>query len=196
MTDITIRKLSPDMAEDYVRFFDETPHDDGMDESKCYCVCWCAHNSEGVDFSSREKRRELAAGYVKSGILQGYLAYRKGRAVGWVNANTKSDCLQCESWRRFMGDIPAEQPGLTGKVKSVFCFTIAPDAQRTGVASRLLERVVQDAARDGFDAVEAYPYQSFSPDTCFTGPLEMYRRLGFAEAGSAGRRLIVRKQLG
>ena len=38
---VEIRKLIPDLAEDYVHFFDTTPHDDNVDEHKCYCVCWC-----------------------------------------------------------------------------------------------------------------------------------------------------------
>ena len=40
--DIEIRKLMPDLAKDYVRFFDMTPHDDHTtkDELPCYCVTW------------------------------------------------------------------------------------------------------------------------------------------------------------
>ena len=55
-----IRRLSPALCGDYLRFFDETPHDDNRDESKCYCVCWSAADSTGRDFSSAEKRRALA----------------------------------------------------------------------------------------------------------------------------------------
>lgn len=36
---IEIRKLTPDLAEDYIHFFDTTPHDDNVDAHKCYCVC-------------------------------------------------------------------------------------------------------------------------------------------------------------
>ncbi len=37
---IEIRKLTSDLAEDYVRFFDMTPHSEKAndDECKCYCV--------------------------------------------------------------------------------------------------------------------------------------------------------------
>jgi hypothetical protein len=101
--DIEIRRLTPDLAEDYVRFFDETPHDDGIDEHKCYCVCWCSGDSEGKDFSSREKRRESALQMVRAGKLQGYLAYQGGVIVGWCNANTKSECMQCNVFRQQCG---------------------------------------------------------------------------------------------
>ena len=33
--DIEIRKLTPDLAEEYVNFFDITPHDDNVEEHKC-----------------------------------------------------------------------------------------------------------------------------------------------------------------
>ena len=37
---IEIRRLTPEMAEDYVRFFDETPHNANTGGGKCYCVPW------------------------------------------------------------------------------------------------------------------------------------------------------------
>ena len=38
--DISIRKLTPELAEDYVRFFDVTPHGESDGDPKCYCVIW------------------------------------------------------------------------------------------------------------------------------------------------------------
>lgn len=65
---IKIKRLTPELAEDYLHFFDVTPHDDNIDEHKCYCVCWCsADHRIATDFSSRNKRRELARQYVKDG---------------------------------------------------------------------------------------------------------------------------------
>lgn len=80
--DIDIRKLTPELAEDYVHFFDVTPHDDHMDEHKCYCVCWCNVDALGQDYSTKEKRREYALQYIGEGRLQGYLAYAGERIVG------------------------------------------------------------------------------------------------------------------
>lgn len=46
---IEIRKLTPDFAEDYARFFDVTPHDVRSDkdnaELPCYCVTWRSDDS-------------------------------------------------------------------------------------------------------------------------------------------------------
>ena len=192
--DIEIRKLTPDHAEAYARFFDTTPHDNS-DEEKCYCVCWCSGDDAGIDFSSPEKRRALAIRYVRGGSIQGYLAYHNGQIVGWCNANARADCLQCASWRRFMAYVPLEESGDV-KVKSIFCFVIAPEMQRKGIATQLLERACQDAAREGFDFVEAYPFkESGWQSSEFGGYLEMYRKSGFFVHAKARQGLVMRRAL-
>ena len=194
--DIKIRKLTPDLAEDYVRFFDITPHDDNVDEHKCYCVCWSNDDYEGKDFSSPEKRRAGAIQYIKGGNIQGYLAYCNDEIVGWCNANTKLDCLKCASWRRFMDYVPLEESNTDIKVKSIFCFVIAPEMKRKGTATLLLERVCKDAVEDGFDFVEVYPHKESSYQSSdFGGHYEMYRKNGFSVSHEAEQGLIMRKQL-
>ena len=192
---IKIRRLTPELAEDYVRFFDTTPHDDNVDEHKCYCVCWCNDDYEGKDFSSPAKRRAGAIQYIKNGNLQGYLAYDGDLVVGWCNANTKMDCLKCASWRRFMDYVPLEStPSI--KVKSVFCFVITPEMKRKGIATLLLERVCKDAVKDGFDFVETYPYKKSSYQSSnFGGHFEMYKKAGFSISSEAEQGLVMRKPL-
>ncbi|HBE06521.1 MAG TPA: GNAT family N-acetyltransferase [Firmicutes bacterium] len=180
---IEIKKLTPDLLDDYLGFFDTDAHADNPDpnEHGCYCVGWCTVDHRvATDFSSPEKRRALAAQYVSDGSIQGYLAYAGGKVVGWCNANTKSDCLNCISWLRFMPPVElAEDPET--KVKSVFCFAIAPSMKRQGIATRLLERVCEDAAEEGFDFVEAYPNKEFVNEfRDFMGPLGLYQQFGFS----------------
>jgi len=196
MMNIEIRKLTPDLAEDYVHFFDITPHDDNIDDHKCYCVCFCNDDYEGKDFSTVENRRDYAYKYVKGNNIQGYLAYCDEKIVGWCNANTKSDCLKCASWRIFMSSIPTEESTPDIRVKSIFCFVITPEMKRKGIATQLLERVCQDAAQDGFDFVEAYPNKKFiSESEDFKGPVEMYKKSGFTVYYETDQKLVMRKKL-
>ena len=189
--DLEIRRLIPGLADDYLHFFDTTPHDDFTEGSKCYCVGWCGTDDASRDYSSPEKRRVIAAEYVQDGVLQGYL---DGKAVGWCNANTKADCLLCGGWRWVMADVSAADAG--ARVKSVFCYVIAPELQRKGVATRLLERVCHDAAGDGFNFVEAYPFKTFTDvSRDFMGPAELYRKSGFTQCGETDKRLVMRKAL-
>lgn len=193
---IEIRKLIPGLAEDYVHFFDITSHDDNVDEHKCYCVCWCNDDYEGKDLSTAEKRRKYALQYVKGNNIHGYLAYSGDVVVGWCNANTKSDCLKCASWRRFMAYVPLEESSTGIKVKSIFCFVIASEMKRQGIATLLLERVCKDAAQDGFDFVEAYPYKESSYQSSdFGGHFEMYTKVGFHVSLETEQGLVMRKKL-
>ena len=177
---IEIKKLTPDLLDDYLHFFETDAHADNPNEDRCYCVCWCSadHRIE-TDFSSPEKRRELAVQYIKDGVIQGYLAYSDGKVVGWCNANTKSECLNCTSWLRFMSSA-SDEIDSASKIKSVYCFTISPDMRRKGIANQLLECVCQDAVNDGFEIVEAYPNKD--ANNVFDnhkGHFELYKKNGF-----------------
>lgn len=193
---IEIKKLTPALAEEYIHFFDTTPHDTCKDENKCYCVTWRSDDSyddEAHWFPSREERREHALNYVKNGSLQGYLAYCGDKIVGWCNAN--ANCHRnCINYLRSF--FPIEEYREDIRIKSIFCFVIAPDMQRKGIATQLVERVCMDAANDGFDFVEAYVNKNFV-DTAsnFRGPLEMYEKCGFYTFAEQDGKVVMRKAL-
>jgi GNAT superfamily N-acetyltransferase len=198
MSKIVIKPLTPDLAEDYAHFFDVTPHDDGTDKDSlpCYCVTWRSDDSYEMNgdhwFTTREERREKAISYVKSGALQGYLAYMDEKIVGWCNAN--ANCRYCRDYLRGFWNIDEYDPDV--KIKSVFCFMIAPQAQKKGVATKLLERVCMDAAADGFDYVEAYVYQEGKAGPYdFTGPIAMYEKCGFTRYTVKDQYVVMRKIL-
>lgn len=192
-----IRKLTPDVIEDYVHFFDVTPHADNKEEHRCYCVWWCSEDYTGKDLTtSPEKRREYAIQCIKKDAIQGYLAYSNDEVVGWCNANTKMDCLECYCWRRFMGAVPTEKATPEITVKSIFCLAISPKVRRQGVASLLVERVCLDAANDGFDFVEAYPNKEFIDEAeDFMGPVNLYKKKGFTQYYETEEKFVMRKQL-
>ena len=191
---IEIKKLTPDLAEDYVRFFDETPHNGNSDDQKCYCVTWrsdAAFADVGdAWFATREERRNHAIRFVESGGIQGYLAYCDNKIVGWCNAS--GDCSYCVSYLRSFWPIEEDRGDV--RVKSVFCFMIAPEFQRTGIATKLLERVCQDAAADGFDIVEAYTAKEFD-DSSHKGPLAMYEKCGFYKHAEREGKIVMQKKL-
>lgn len=104
-------------------FFDTTPHNDEGDGVKCYCVTWRSDDSYvGNDhwYPSREERREHAMQFVRDGSLQGYLAYRGNRIVGWCNAT--ADCQLGVNYLRSYW--PIEEYNAYIKVKSIFCFVV------------------------------------------------------------------------
>ena len=192
---IKIKKLTPDLAEDYVHFFDVTPHDDHTNKAElpCYCITWRSDASYASDnyhwFPAREERRERAIQYVKDGSLQGYLAYCDGKVVGWCN--TTADCQGGVNHLRDYWPIEAYCADI--KVKSVFCFVIAPEIQRKGVATKLLERVCQDAFDDGYDFVEGYVNTEYVND--HFGPAALYEKCGFTKVSEKDGKAVMRKGL-
>lgn len=201
---IEIKKLTPNLIDDYLHFFDITPHSEipDNDDCKCYCVWWCSddHDLENIDYLlSLEKRRNYAMQSIKENKIQGYLAYCDDKVVGWCNANTKADCLKCFCWRRFMNSVSIElKDELESdiRVKSVFCFLVAPEYRRKGITKLLLERVCQDAAQDGFDYVEAYPEKEFISDAKnFMGATVLFEKSGFIKIGETNDKFIMKRQL-
>ena len=82
------------------------------------------------------------------------------------------------------------------KVKSVYCFTVAPEYKRKGIATQLLKRVCEDVANDGYDCVEAYPNKDFiNVFRDFMGPADMYLRNGFTVFAEFDDITVVRKSL-
>ena len=196
MLNIDIRKLTPDLAEDYVGFFDRTPHNRQGAGEPCYCVTWRSDDSYTGNgdhwFSTQAERRARALDFVRSGSLRGYLAYCGDEIVGWCNAN--ADCQWCVDYLRSFW--PIKEYSADKKVKSIFCFVIAPEMQRKGIATRLVKRVCEDAAQEGFDFVEAYVGQaSAGTDDVFRGPLEMYNKCGFYMYAERDDKVTVRKAL-
>lgn len=193
---IEIKKLSPELLDDYLHFFDTIPHFTNKEEDRCYCVCWCNVAYEDQDFSTAEKRRNIAITYVNENNIQGYLAYYNNKVVGWCNANTKSDCMECQCGKMYFNSTNKEESSPNIKVKSVFCFVIAPEMRRNGIAELLLKSVCEDAAQEGFDFVEAYPNREFmNTEYDYMGPAKIYEKLGFTVYYEIEPKLVMRKKL-
>lgn len=191
---LEIKKLSPDLLDDWLHFFDDGAFTDNDEWSGCYCMCyhWTKALNKKKEWNcSRENgpyNRRCAADFIKKGKMQGYLAYFGQSVVGWCNANDKS---AYDSVNFNFTGIPGDTEK---KVKSVVCFCILPAARGQGVASALLERVCTDAAAEGYDSVEAYPFHH-DDNNAYHGPQSMYEKAGFEKLGSAYDCSIFRKTL-
>ena len=115
-----------------------------------------------------------------------------GQVIGWCNTNDKKDCLGCFGWKIISGETKAIEESI--RIKSVFCFTVAPAMRGKHIATALLERVIQDARKEVYDFIESYPNKT----ECdmyynFVGPIELYKKFGFTQFGETENRLVFRK---
>ncbi len=208
---ITIQKLTLSNGADFFDFFDNRAFSDGSPNAPCYCNAFYLTPQEVCDgigaradalggglTGMTQALRESAQELIEKGIMQGYLAYVDGVAMGWCHANDRQNFVRAGSF------IPYEKRdedyyisnGQPGKVKSLVCFEIAPEYRGKGLAKALLHRVCEDAANDGFAFVGVYPRRTESYSVLdFTGPMEMYRHFGFQETERHGNTVVMRKKL-
>ncbi len=176
-----IKALTPALLPDYLRFFDEVAFADHAEWSWCYCTYFHlgADDEKRIEAENpgtfcRGTLRDAAIGFVKGGTLKGYLAYEDGSVVGWLNAQDKCNYAKLRA-RAELWD------GTDARILAVMCFAVAPEMRRKGVATALLSRAVADAAREGYEFVEAYPANGELD--CFLhyhGHPGMYEACGFA----------------
>ena len=193
---VEIRKLKPEDAQAYVDFFETTPHDDHDPDHTCYCVNWCSADHRTLEFPDKEQRRKMALEYVKNNIIKGYVALIDGKIIGWCNANTKADCLNCAGILYAVQELQRAVSSAEEKVKSIYCFMIAEEYHRHGIARKLLQAVCSDAKAEGYDYVEAYPHKDSSNKLeQFAGFDELYISEGFERCMELDAKCVFRKYL-
>ena len=194
--DFEIKKLTPDLLDDWLYFFDHVGFADNGDWPGCYCMCyhWDSQLDEQFDWDTEvyqtknPRNRNRAIHLIKTGVMQGYLAYHDGKAVGWCNANDKA------VYRTVVFDFPWVPSEIGKKVKAIVCFCIAPKLRGYGIASQLLQKICADAKADGYEYIEAYPF-TLNEYNQYHGSLSLYKRQGFEAGGETCGCTIVRKYL-
>jgi len=188
--ELKIKKLTVDLLEDWLGYFDNDAFADNDKWSGCYCMCY--HQNEELVGKKRwdcsktgaAYNRECAVRLIKQGVMQGYLAYLDGKVAGWCNANDK------QAYYSVHMDFSCEE---SKKIKSIVCFCSSPNFRGKGIASRLLDKVCLDAADDGYEYVEAYPF--VKDEYNYHGSKSMYEKNGFTVCGNDSGCTIVRKYL-
>jgi GNAT superfamily N-acetyltransferase len=199
---IEIRKLTPELADDFFDFFDNRAFTDNSPEGPCYCTRFqMTKEQEKTEFDQVEAYGGGSTGFmrvlckiaeqqIKSGALKGYLAFVDGVSIGWCNANDKAN-FPVESGNGARLHAPAEK-----REKVVACFEIAPEFRGKGVATAFLQRVVADATVEGCIAVEGFPRKRGKRyEWDFTGPIRLYEKVGFIKVAEQDKFVVMRKEL-
>lgn len=160
----------------------------------CLCQPWRGFDTKAMS-GGRSRPEILLDQMAGDPPAPGYLAYLRGEPVGWVGVSVRTETPRLQRSLT----IPAidDRP-----VWAIGCFRIRPGFRRHGVASALLEGVIDAARRRGAPGVEAYPIDSqgrrVGVDAGYVGIASMFDAAGFrrvlvTEAHSGGlARLLVR----
>ena len=191
--ELDIRPLTPDMADDYLHFFDHVAFTDHPDWASCYCLAFHFEPVWDAEDAGRDNPwRDRAARFIAEGKLRGYLAYADGAVAGWCNANDK------RNYAALAHNVNAEllPPGDGTKVKSVVCFLVAPGLRGQGIATAMLERACTDARAEGYDLAEGYPpAEDWDMYAAHHGTVALFEKCGFAVHAQSGKGCIMRKNL-
>jgi len=200
---IVICKLSPDLANDFFSFFDNRAFTDNSPEGPCYCTRYqMTKEQEKAELFDKVKTRpykreefipilrQIAEYQIKSGAMQGYLAFVDGVSIGWCNVNDKANFpTEAANGAHFYATAKKKE-------KVVVCFQVAPDFRGKGVATALLQQVIIDAKTEGYAAIESYPKKRNERyEWDFLGPVRLYEKAGFIKVDEQDKTIIMRKLL-
>lgn len=183
---LEIRPLGPGTRDDFLRFMEGEAFADNPKWSSCYCqFLYVDHNR--VDWKARtaEENRAQACERISGGRMQGYLAYRDGRVVGWCNAAPRE-----------MLDSFADEPDPdAARLGQVTCFVIAKAHRRTGVARALLEAACEGLRAQGLAIAEAMPRAEAGTDAQeHFGPRRLFESAGFAPVRTTDDGLVLMRR--
>jgi GNAT superfamily N-acetyltransferase len=198
MSELTVKPLSPDLAGDFLRFFDHErgpAFADNPEWAKCYCHFY--HVSRAIDWPSlsAEDNRIAMRSRIEVGEMEGFLAYDADEVVGWMNAQPRHKVPHCfERMQTPASSLPCQ----AYEAAVIVCFVIAPELRRRGVARALLTEGVASLAARGIKLVDAFPFKagdSETPADHYHGPLPLFLGEGFTVLREDANVTIVRKLL-
>jgi GNAT superfamily N-acetyltransferase len=169
-TDIAVHPLTPDRWNHLAALFEE-----GGDPKWCWCQFY---RERGLNWSNSTPgaNRERLASLTRDGPPPGLVAYREGRAVGWVSLAPR------EAFDR-LTNAKVLAPVDDKPVWSIVCFAVSRKARKQGVATALLDGAIAWAKAQGATILEAYPSdtkgEKVTAANLFHGSLSMFEAAGF-----------------
>lgn len=171
--DLAIRPLTAETWDDLAALFEA-----GGDAKWCWCQYW---RRPGIGWGREDVARNRDGLHAQLGdpLAPGLVAYRDGRAVGWVAIGPREGYPRLAR-SRTIPQLPGDD------VWVISCFVVLRTARGSGVASALLDAAVEYAGEHGAGIVEGYPVQNdgahLPPGAAYTGTVGMFEGAGFAEA--------------
>lgn len=185
---IEIKKLVPELCEDFLYYFDNVAFSDHPDWSYCYCLEGHLTEKEDDELSERADRREKAREMICAGTLNGYLLYDGEEVVGWCNCGDKMNYKRiCNE--NLTDDIKR------GEIKIIYCITVAPEYRGQGLSHMIVERFCEDAADEGYLFAEAFPFTDRAFEYQYRGPIKLYEAHGFKMYAEKDWYIVMRKDL-
>lgn len=189
---VEIHALTPERQADFLAFFEGDAFADNPRWGFCFCQFLLVdHRVVQWNLRTANENREAACQRIACGQMQGWLAYRDGKVVGWCNAGPR---------KLFHALDEVEEPD-AARMGQIGCFVIAKPYRRQGIASALLQAALAGLKAQGLEVVEAMPATEggAAPSDAreHYGPRRMFEGAGFLphRVDDDGSKLFMRKAL-
>jgi len=170
VSSVTIVPLMPERLDDLAMLFDQ-----GGDPKWCWCT-WFRVGASGAFSRPPAENRALLEELTRRGPAPGLIAYRDGRAVGWVSLGPRDGFARLAD-SRILAPLD-ERP-----TWSIVCFVVGRRARGQGIARALLAAAIDHARASGATRLEAYPADTgdgrIPSASAYKGTLSMFERAGF-----------------
>ncbi|MDF2841301.1 MAG: hypothetical protein K0Q99_2073 [Clostridia bacterium] len=180
---ITVKRLKPELKDDFLYFFDEVAFTDNEKWSACYCQCYLETPGDEWLQRTAEMNRNAAIQRIENETMSGFIAFEDNHPVGWCHAGLKKNI-------KAFSDEP------DGDTAIIVCFIISPKHRRKGIATTLLNYILDTFKEEGVQCIEAYPSKNLEKtDINYHGFLSMYQNVGFEMIHEEENCYLVRKKL-
>ena len=149
---------------------------EGGDPMRCWCTFFRRKNASASGAAAAGNRDFLRGLAARKDLAPGLVAFRDGRAVGWVSLAPREDYERLEH-------STVLAPVDDRPVWSIVCFVVSRTERGRGVAAALLDAAIDYAGNHGATLLEAYPVDTegrrIPAATAYRGTLGMFERAGF-----------------
>jgi GNAT superfamily N-acetyltransferase len=166
---LRIEPLTPAHVQTYIDFIGNLDFHHAPNWASCYCRFY--HTTGDWEKRTGDQNRIDAMEAIKTGDMNGYLAFDGDRCIGWCN------CTEVSAYVRIQEDLEAYCKGK--RVAASMCFVIHPAYRGKGVATAIVRHATHDFRARGFDAMIALPFESDSPQKRYRGTKHIYERLNY-----------------
>jgi ribosomal protein S18 acetylase RimI-like enzyme len=185
-----IQRLTPEKVEDFFEFFEHIAfahHPEwGCD---CFCCFFHAKSRKAWEDATRESNIKAAREMILAGGMRGLLAYADGKPVGWCHFDLLKNLPGAKV---FFSELASDDE----KSAAIVCFTIAQGYRSQGVATKLLQKAMEELKELGVTRVEAYPViKDESQEHNYLGPIAMYEAQGFHVVRQTESHALVERML-
>jgi len=188
--ELIIKSLAANLIDDFLYYFEKVAFTDNLEWDGCYCYFHhCPGGIKEFNEQTKEEHKNGSIELIRSGKLNGFLAYSNGKPVGWCKADLKQNFVNLP----FNDD---EILSEDGKIASIACFLISPTQRRQGIARKILQYACSSFSNQGYTIVEGYPREGKHSDAhSYHGPVSLYESEGFTIFKKLEDFLVMRKNL-